>query len=92
MRFKDILLTSTISTLSLLGIFSLYKYLTSSEEVNESSDDYILIEDESNPGIKEKILNKFKPMKKAYISKKLLDELEKRDVSITIEIKKGEKI
>ena len=93
MKIKEILLTSAISTaVTLAAVYIFEKFVKPELECEpEVPDEMQLALADIKPETKKKIFDKFKPMKDAVLKKKLMDELERRDISITIYLAKGEK-
>lgn len=90
MKIKEILLSSAISTVVTLA--AVYIFEMGIKPVKKEPEKQESFEIMSHPaeGFKEKIFCKVQSFKDAAVKRKILSELEKRDISITIFLSKGE--
>ena len=91
MKIKEILLSSAISTVvTLAAVYIFENYFKSEPEMKPDQivPELMPIPDEK----KKKIFDRVQSLKDTAVKKKLLDEIKKRDVCITIYLSKGETV
>lgn len=94
MKIKEILLSSAISTVvTLAAVYIFEEYVRPEPEIRTIANPVpVPMEVMPIPAEKKKKLcDRWQDLKATAVKKKLLDEIESRDISITIHLSKGEK-
>lgn len=90
MKIKEILLSSAISTVVTLAAVYIFEMGINPVKKEPEKQESLEIMTYPTDGLKEKISCKVQSLKDAAVKRKILSELEKRDISITIFLSKGE--